>query len=36
MLGGRSENENKNQDTSPLTKDETPSTSNDLDDEIPF
>ena len=36
MLGGRSENENKNQDTSSLTKDETPSASNDLDDEIPF
>ena len=36
MLGGRSENENKNQNTSSLTKDETPSTSNDLDDEIPF
>jgi single-strand DNA-binding protein len=36
MLGGRSENENINQNTSSLTKDETPSTSNDLDDEIPF
>jgi len=36
MLGGRSENEDKNQSTSSLTKDETPSTSNDLDDEIPF
>ena len=36
MLGGRSENENKNQNTSSLTKDETPSISNDLDDEIPF
>ena len=36
MLGGRSENENNNQNTSSLTKDETPSTSNDLDDEIPF
>ena len=36
MLGGRSENEDKNQNTSSLTKDETPSTSNDLDDEIPF
>ena len=36
MLGGRSENENNNQNTSSLTKDEMPSTSNDLDDEIPF
>jgi single-strand DNA-binding protein len=36
MLGGRSENENINQNTSSLTKDETSSTSNDLDDEIPF
>ena len=36
MLGGKSENEDKNQNTSSLTKDETPSTSNDLDDEIPF
>jgi single-strand DNA-binding protein len=36
MLGGRTENENNNQNTSSLTKDETPSTSNDLDDEIPF
>ena len=36
MLGGRNENENINQNTSSLTKDETPSTSNDLDDEIPF
>ena len=36
MLGGRSENENINQSTSSLTKDETQSTSNDLDDEIPF
>ncbi len=36
MLGGRSENDNINQSTSSLTKDETQSTSNDLDDEIPF
>ena len=36
MLGGKSENEDKNQNTSSLTKDETPSASNDLDDEIPF
>ena len=36
MLGGRSEIEGSNQKTSSLTKDETPSTSNDLDDEIPF
>jgi single-strand DNA-binding protein len=36
MLGGRSENENINQSTSSLTKDETQSASNDLDDEIPF
>ncbi len=36
MLGGRSEDENKNQNTSSLTKDKTPSASNDLDDEIPF
>ena len=36
MLGGRGEIENNNQNTSSLTKDETPSTSNDLDDEIPF
>ena len=36
MLGGRSGIENDNQNTPPLTKDEAPSTSNDLDDEIPF
>ncbi len=36
MLGARSENENNNQSTSSLTKDETQSASNDLDDEIPF
>ena len=36
MLGGRNENENLNQNTSSLTKDETPPASNDLDDEIPF
>lgn len=36
MLGGRSENENINQSTSSLTKDETQTASNDLDDEIPF
>jgi single-strand DNA-binding protein len=36
MLGGRSEIENDNQKTSSLPKNETPSTSNDLDDEIPF
>ena len=36
MLGGRTENENNNQNTSSLTKDETPLASNDLDDEIPF
>ena len=36
MLGGRTENENNNQNTISSTKDETSSTSNDLDDEIPF
>ena len=37
MLGGRSEIENNNQNASSLTKkDETPSASDDLDDEIPF
>jgi single-strand DNA-binding protein len=36
MLGGRTENENNNQNTASLTKDETSSASNDLDDEIPF
>ncbi len=36
MLGGRIDNENNNQNTSSLTKDETPLASNDLDDEIPF
>ena len=36
MLGGRSGIENSNQDTSSLPKDEMPSSSNDLDDEIPF
>ena len=36
MLGGRGEIENNNQNTSSLPKDEAPSTSNDLDDEIPF
>jgi single-strand DNA-binding protein len=36
MLGARSENENNNQSTSSLTKDETTSTSDDLDDKIPF
>jgi single-strand DNA-binding protein len=36
MLGGRTENENNNQNTIPSTKDETSSPSNDLDDEIPF
>jgi len=36
MLGGRGEIENNNQNTSSLPKDEVPSTSNDLDDEIPF
>ena len=36
MLGGRSEIENDNQNTRSLTNDEAPSTSNDLDDEIPF
>ena len=36
MLGGRSGIENSNQDTSSLPKDEKPSSSNDLDDEIPF
>ncbi len=36
MLGGRTENENNNQNTISSTKDETSSASNDLDDEIPF
>jgi single-strand DNA-binding protein len=36
MLGGRGEIENNNQNTRSLPKDEAPSTSNDLDDEIPF
>ena len=36
MLGGRTENENNNQNTIPSTKNETSSASNDLDDEIPF
>jgi single-strand DNA-binding protein len=36
MLGGRTENENSNQNTSSLPKSETSSDSNDLDDEIPF
>ena len=36
MLGGRSGIENDNQNTRSLTNDEAPSTSNDLDDEIPF
>ena len=36
MLGGRTENENNNQNTIPSTKNETSSPSNDLDDEIPF
>ena len=36
MLGGRSGIENNNQNISSVTSDETPSTSNDLDDEIPF
>ena len=36
MLGGGSGIENNNQNTSSLPKDEAPSTSNDLDDEIPF
>ena len=36
MLGARSENENNNQSTSSLTKDETTSASDDLDDKIPF
>ena len=36
MLGGRSGVENSNQDTSSLPKDEVPSSSIDLDDEIPF
>ena len=36
MLGGRGEIENNNQNTSSLTNDDAPSTSNDLDDEIPF
>jgi len=36
MLGGRSGIENNNQNTSSVTSDEAPSTSNDLDDEIPF
>ena len=36
MLGGKSGIENNNQNTSSLTKEEVSSTSNDLDDEIPF
>ena len=36
MLGGRTENENNNQNTITSTKDGTSSASNDLDDEIPF
>ena len=36
MLGGRGEIENNNQNTSSLTNDDKPSTSNELDDEIPF
>jgi len=38
MLGGRTEVENNNQNTNSLTKDkdDVPSTSDDLDDEIPF
>ncbi len=36
MLGGRSGIENSNQDTSSLSKEDTSSSSNDLDDEIPF
>ena len=36
MLGGRTENENNNQNTISPTKDEMSSASNDLDDEIPF
>ena len=36
MLGGRSGIENDNQNTRSLTNDEAQSTSNDLDDEIPF
>ena len=36
MLGGRSDVENNNQNISSLTKDDESSTSNDLDDEIPF
>ena len=36
LLGGRGEIENSNLNTSSLPKDEAPSTSNDLDDEIPF
>ena len=36
MLGGKSGIENDNQNTRSLTNDEAPSTSKDLDDEIPF
>jgi len=36
MLSGRSGIENDNQNTRSSTNDEAPSTSNDLDDEIPF
>ena len=36
MLGGRSGVENNTQNTKPLTNEETSTTSNDLDDEIPF
>ena len=36
MLSSRSGIENDNQNTRSLTNDEAPSTSNDLDDEIPF
>ena len=36
MLGGRSGIENSNQETASLSKEDTSSSSNDLDDEIPF
>ena len=36
MLGGKSGVENNNQNTSSLTNDGAPTSSNDLDDEIPF
>ena len=36
MLGGRNAVENNNQDTNSITNNDSSSTTNDLDDEIPF